>query len=74
MWRGYSAGCQQCVARAIARSLDAFNALHPNGTKNRGPLRELIERAMRDVAYPDARRAVWVWWLHDHPEAKAHAS
>ena len=35
LWCGYSASCLDCTARAIARSLPAFNALHNRGTGNR---------------------------------------
>ena len=73
MWCGYSASCTDCKARAIARSLDAFNALDPRGSRARDPLRELIQRAIPDADYATARRKVWEWWLHDHPDAKVHA-
>lgn len=74
MWCGYSAGCTECQARSVARCLDAFNALHPKGTGDRDGLRMVIERVMTTVPYPDARRAVWRWWLIDHPDAKAHSA
>ncbi|MEY5097745.1 MAG: hypothetical protein RJA36_464, partial [Pseudomonadota bacterium] len=73
LWCGYSAKCQDCTARAIARSLPAFNALHNRGAGNRHGLREAILRAMPNTEYAAARRMVWAWWQHDHPEAKAHA-
>jgi hypothetical protein len=61
------------VARAVARSLPAFNALHERGTGDRDELRRVIARAMSDTSATEARRMVWAWWQHDHPEAKAHA-
>jgi hypothetical protein len=73
LWCGYSANCDDCTARAIARSLSAFNALHNRGTGNRHDLRDAILRAMSNTEYAAARRMVWAWWQHDHPEAKAHA-
>lgn len=66
-WAGYRKGCPGCAARMCARSLAAFNALHPKGTGEREPLRELVQRLMPSVAYADARRMVWDWWQIDHP-------
>lgn len=73
MWCGYSTSCTDCAARAIARSLPAFNALPPRGTGDRDELRDVITRAMPNTEYAAARRQVWAWWLHDHPDAKVHA-
>lgn len=71
-WCGYRAACADCAARALSRSLPAFDALHPRGTGAREPLREAIQRAMPHTEYTAARRMVWAWWQHDHPDAKAH--
>lgn len=73
LWCGYFNGCPDCAARAVARSLPAFNALHPRGTGEREPLRDAIRRAMPNTDATEARRMVWAWWQNDHPEAKAHA-
>lgn len=73
LFHGYRASCPDCTARAIARSLPAFNALHNRGTGDRDDLREAIQRAMPNTEYTAARRMVWAWWQHDHPEAKVHA-
>lgn len=73
LWLGYSAGCPDCAARAIARSLPAFNALHSRGNGQRDDLRDAIKRAMPNTEPTAARRMVWAWWQHDHPDAKAHA-
>lgn len=73
LWCGYGASCQDCTARAIARSLPAFNALHTRGSGSRDDLRDAIQRAMPTTEYTAARRMVWAWWQHDHPEAKVHA-
>lgn len=67
LWCGYQANCADCTARAIARSLTAFNALHNRGTGNRGELSEAIKRAMPNTEYTAARRKVWAWWQQDHP-------
>jgi len=72
LWCGYMATCADCMARAVARSLPAFNALHERGSGERGPLRDAIQRAMPTTDYATARRMVWAWWQHDHPDAKAH--
>ena len=73
MWCGYRYSCPDCCARAVARGLPAFNALHPRGTGDRDELRDVITRAMPNTEYAAARRQVWAWWLHDHPDAQAHA-
>lgn len=73
LWCGYSANCDDCTARAIARSLSAFNALHNRGPGNRHDLREAILRAMPNTEYTAARRMVWAWWQHDHPVPEAPA-
>ena len=73
IWCGYASSCDECVGRALARSLHAFNALHPRGSRDREPLREAIQRALPGIDYATARRMVWQWWLHDHPDAKAYA-
>ncbi len=73
IWCGYSARCTGCTARALARSMPAFQALHPNGSGDRDDLRDAIQRAMPGTDYATARRMVWDWWLHDHPEAKVYA-
>lgn len=74
LWCGYRYSCADCCARAVARSLPAFDALHPRGTGERDPLRAAIQRAMPHTEYTAARRMVWAWWLHDHPDAKAHTA
>lgn len=73
IWCGYMANCSDCIARALARSLHAFNALHDRGTGDRDELRQAILRALPGIDYAAARRMVWQWWLHDHPDAKAYA-
>ena len=74
LWCGYRTSCADCAARAIARSLPAFNALHPRGDGQRDPLRDVIRRAMPETDPSQARRMVWSWWQHDHPDAKVHAA
>lgn len=66
MWGGYSASCIECTARAIARSLDAFNAISPRGTGRAEPLRELIRRAMPQTPFDTAKAMVRHWWKHDN--------
>lgn len=73
LWCGYRSTCIDCTARAIARSLPAFNALHNRGTGNRDDLREAIQRAMPDTEYTAARRMVWAWWQHDQATHVARA-
>lgn len=68
-WIGYRADCQDCTARAVARSLPAFNALDPRGTGERDELRDLIRQAMPNTVAADARRMVWAWWQHDQAQA-----
>ena len=73
LWCGYASSCIDCTARAIARSLPAFDAMHPRGTGERDGLREAIQQAMPDTEYTAARRMVWAWWQHDHQKQEATA-
>lgn len=73
LWCGYRTNCDDCTARAIARSLSAFNALHERGNGDRQELREAILRAMPNTEYVTARRMVWAWWQHDYPAPEAPA-
>lgn len=74
MWHGYSYSCPNCCARAVARGLPAFNALHPQGTGERDQLRDTVRRAMPTTDPAEARRMVWEWWRHDHPEERKGAT
>lgn len=66
-WHGiYKSSCAGCSARAVARSLAAFNALDPKGTGDKEPLRELVQRVLPQMPMAQARSAVWEWWQHDH--------
>lgn len=73
LWCGYRANCADCTARAIARSLSAFNALHNRGSGDRDDLRTAILRAMPNTEYATARRMVLAWWQHDYPAPEAPA-
>lgn len=69
-WGGYRMGCAGCSARAIARSLAAFNVLHPQGTGDRGELRALLGRMLPELGPVHAKRAVLGWWRHDHEQSE----
>lgn len=65
---GYRSDCQGCTARAIARCLDAFNALHPQGRRageDTLKLRELVGRLMTQTESRAGRQMVMDWWRHD---------
>ncbi|MBP8176197.1 MAG: hypothetical protein KAX77_00405 [Xanthomonadales bacterium] len=67
VWHGaYHHGCDECTARAIARSNAAIRALASWGDGNREPLDRLISLAMPGVASDIARRMVKTWWDRDH--------
>ena len=67
VWHGaYHHGCDECTARAIARSNAAIRALASWGDGNREPLDRLISLAMPGVASDPARRMVKTWWDRDH--------
>ena len=71
---GYTTGCHGCTARAIARCLDAFNALHADGRRapaDRDKLRALVERLMKDVEPLEARKMVMEWWRRDRQRSTA---
>lgn len=65
-WGGYSFHCSGCNARAIARSLAAFNAIDQKGTGERDALRDLVARMLPNMGRLEAKRAVLAWWRHDH--------
>lgn len=69
-WGVYRSACAWCKARAIARSLVCWNALHPDGSGNRSALTEMVERMLPNVAADEARRMVLSWWREDHPKPK----
>lgn len=73
-WGAYRAQCNGCAARAIARSLTAWNALHPAGDGNRQALTEMVARLLPNVAADEARRMVLSWWREDHPKPKAECT
>ena len=74
LWCGYRASCADCQARALARSPAAAAAIQSQDPTARTALADAIRRAMPDTDPAQARRMVWAWWLHDHPDAKAHAA
>lgn len=67
----YRSDCMGCTARAIARSLTAWNALHKNGNGQRAPLTEMVNRLLAGMDPKEARKLVLDWWRHDHPEGTA---
>lgn len=67
-WGAYRARCAGCSARAVARSLDAFNALHPDGSGDVDRLAELIGRAIPNTPPLLAMQMVLEWWQRDHPQ------
>lgn len=67
LWHGgYRMACTGCSARAVARSLAAFDALDPAGSGDKDALRDLITRVLPSTPYKHAREAVWAWWEQDH--------
>lgn len=64
LWHGYRDTCDECTARAIARSLAAFTAIR---RREPSELRELIARLLPRHPYEQAREMVWRWWRLDHP-------
>ena len=64
----YTANCDGCTARAIARSMTAWRALHPKGNGSRADLTEMVNMMLSHLDPKEARRMVLEWWRHDHPE------
>ena len=61
--------CQGCTARAVARSLAAFHALHANGDGDKQPLRDLVARlALPAEGQAAMKAAVMGWWWHDREQ------
>ena len=67
----YTANCDSCAARAIARSMTAWHALHPNGNGSRADLTEMVNMMLSHLDPKEARRMVLEWWRHDHQESQA---
>lgn len=63
-WGGYAARCSGCTARAIARSEEAWNAMHPAGSGDVGPLSAMVDKLMGDVPREQAVQAVREWFKH----------
>lgn len=64
----YDEACDGCVARSIARSLVMFEAIQHGRS---GELRDAVARLLPKLEMHLARRMVWDWWRHDHPEDAA---
>ena len=62
---GYRNHCNDCTARAIARSLAAFNAGRDPKT-----LDDTISRALPELPYRAALDMVRAWWRNDHPKTE----
>lgn len=67
----YTANCDSCAARAIARSMTAWHALHPKGNGSRADLTEMVNMMLSHLDPKEARRMVLEWWRHDHQESRA---
>ena len=65
MWCGYCYVCNDCSARAVARSVTAFEAVQ---SRDSGDLRAMLARALPGMSYEAARDMVWAWWRLDHPK------
>lgn len=61
----YDDGCDGCVARGLARSLAMFKAIRQSDAND---LQDALARLFPNLAYRDARKIVWDWFQHDHPE------
>lgn len=62
----YHRSCLLCSMRMVARTPAAFKAIH---SKDRTALASLCAEALPNVDAGAARRGVWAWWQHDHPDA-----
>lgn len=69
VWFGYLASCEGCAARAVARSLCAFEAVR---TRQSADLRAVLARVLPAVPYEQARALVWDWWRIDHKRNGDH--
>lgn len=61
-WGGYTATCHGCLARLVAVSPQAFNALDPRGSGDRKPLGDLVDQVMEGMPRGDAVRLVREWF------------
>ena len=62
----YDTKCRSCRARMVARTQDAWNALHPRGNRDTDALIATMRRSLHDVPEAEAKRMVWDWWKVDH--------
>lgn len=67
-WGGYTATCHGCLARLVAVSPQAFNALDPRGSGDRKPLGDLVDRVMEGMPRGDAVRLVREWFKLGLPQ------
>ena len=67
-WGGYTATCHGCLARLVAVSPQAFNALDPRGSGDRKPLGDLVDRVMEGMSRGDAVRLVREWFKLGLPQ------
>lgn len=62
-WHGiYRSGCIGCQCRAIARSMDAFEASKTGDVEG---LRAVVERAVAGSPDEAVKQVLW-WWKRDH--------
>ncbi len=67
MWICYRMACDGCTARAIARSMAAFNAARPGASADdKAALRETYARALPHLPMREAHEAMLFWWRLDH--------
>lgn len=69
-WGGYTATCFGCLARLVAVSPQAFNALDPRGSGDRQPLSDLVDRVMGGIPRDEAVRLVREWFKHGTAQRK----
>lgn len=59
--------CSNCMARAVARSMVAHDAVR---TRDTTELRETLARTLPGLTYEQAAAMVRKWWQHDHPPTR----
>ena len=71
LWAGFNAACLECIARHVARSPQAFDALSPRGNKRGQPLLDLIATELPQKPMAEAKAMVWRWWKREQQRAVA---
>lgn len=61
IWPLFRSNCHGCAARHVARSIEAWNAMHPAGTGEVEPLSRMVDTMLADIPREQAADMVREW-------------